>query len=93
LDNQCNKNGDSGLLLLNGSDGNLVEGNVCNNNDLYGIALYQAQPWFNDNVDNTIEGNTAKGNGLYDCFHDEGSSPNDWDDNDCKTSSGSDIDG
>jgi parallel beta-helix repeat protein len=93
LDNQCNKNGDSGLLLLNGSDGNLVEGNVCNNNDLYGIALYQAQPWFNDNVDNTIEGNTAKGNGLYDCFHDEGSSPNYWDDNDCKTSSGSDIDG
>lgn len=63
-----------------------VKDNECNDNGANGIGLEAGT-----NVDNDILDNEATGNSNFDCFHNVESSPNFWDDNDCDTSSGDDI--
>ena len=89
-ENRIHDNGADGFRLLNESRGNEIEENIVKNNGGDGIALrspgLQSGP-----TDNEIEENVCKGNGGFDCLHDVYSTPNDWEDNECGTSSGDDI--
>lgn len=83
-DNEAYLNG-VGILLLHVEDSNLL-GNHSYLNEFAGLALVESS------TDNRIEENIATGNGLFDMFHDESSTPNRWRYNICDTSEGADID-
>jgi len=89
--NDIHDNGFDGLRLLNDSQNNKIEKNVVTDNGGDGIGLRSPRLHIGPS-NNDIKKNTSEGNGGFDCFHDEYSTPNDWDKNDCDTSSGADID-
>ena len=90
-DNWIHDNGFDGFRFLNESQNNKIEKNTIEDNGSDGLALLS--PGLHSGPsDNKIKKNTMTGNGGTDCLHDEYSTPNDWDDNECDTSSGADID-
>jgi parallel beta-helix repeat protein len=102
LDEACTNNVVSGNLVANNGrrgifltsyddplyrvNNNRISGNAVLNNGLEGISLF-----LGINTGNQITDNTSLGNGVWDLFHNEESTPNVWKDNTYNTKSGADI--
>jgi len=86
-ENVCNDNDLRGIVLVGSCVGITIKENEANDNVFDGIALLTGA-----NVNNVIRDNQATGNGQFDCFHNEVSTPNVWKDNECDTWSGADLD-
>ena len=80
------RNGGRGLVVIFGSNNNQISGNQVLDNGLEGITLF-----LGTNTGNQITDNTALGNGVWDLFHNDESTPNVWRDNIYNTKSGDDI--
>lgn len=67
IGNEVNGNSDAGIAVASGSTGNVVRGNVANNNDNYGIGMFSREdlgaPLATGNLN---QSNTALGNGRTD---------------------------
>jgi len=74
-----------GIFFVRTLESKIVGNEVSDSNGI-GIGLVE------DSTANKIKHNIATGNGDVDMFHDEGSSPNEWINNTCNTSGGTDID-
>lgn len=85
-------NGVRGIVLTSyddpfyGVNNNRISGNMVLNNGLEGISLF-----LGTNTGNQITDNTSLGNGVWDLFHNDESTPNVWRDNTYNTKSGADI--
>jgi len=75
-----------GIVLIFGANNNRISENVVLDNRAEGITLFLGA-----NTGNHISDNVAKGNGVWDLFHNEESTPNFWDNNSYDTKSGADI--
>lgn len=79
-------NGGRGIVVVDGSSHNQIIGNRALRNGLDGISMPLGV-----NTGNQIIDNIALGNGVWDLFHNDESTPNLWRDNTYNTKSGADI--
>ncbi|MGI9323689.1 MAG: right-handed parallel beta-helix repeat-containing protein [Pseudomonadales bacterium] len=86
--NTANYNGDNGIVMLDGANGNLIRGNEFVGNTNFGIASGS----FTNNfpVDNLIQGNTAVDNGNADVADFDPACANTWKSNTFATEGGVD---